>query len=665
MAGTTSGEAPALRSGPVPSGSAWRATRSLVALTLAMALALPGTPFMDAASAAGARYGCGGAPQATRPDDREQRPKARRRGGAKRPTAEPTAPPRVEASPQATPSPDVDMSQDEETALLAGRRPATPTGSVSQPIVLGLGPGRTQRERATAPRVPARRSAAATIPAIPAVAGGRVDGVDVSHWNGLVPFEAVRAAGRGFAFIKATQGTTFVDDTFAMQVANARAAGVIVGAYHFYDYRVGGAAQARHLLRTIGPLGEVGGGLPPVVDIECFEPFGAADQAFVRRELRAFVEVVRRRTGRLPIVYTSAHMWRQVTGDDATFGDSPLWVACWSCEAPTLPTGWSGWTFWQTGSVRLAGVPDRIGEDRYVGDGVALAALVGNQAGSVPLVTRRRAMTLRLDGYGAREVRVAVGGEAWGAWTSTLEGVPVRLPDADGRHAIRIQGRARPGVRVPIPTMTVRLDRKAPRIRSAWPLIALGSTGRRADRHGLVADVRTQGLGAGGRVEATARCEHGTVRVPVTGRRDAGSTGARSRRLPVEGVCRLVATARDVAGNVTQRTGAQRWRIVDAGPGPRLADHRAGVFRFRGIGLALVARRGPDEGRVVVVLDGQRLGILDLRDQLATDTQVVLSIGGLDARSTHTLRLRTITDGTLSASWADITSILVIARGAA
>ena len=29
------------------------------------------------------------------------------------------------------------------------------------------------------------------------------------------------------------------------------------------------------------------------------------------------------------MVYTSTHMWDQVMGNDMTFGDNPLWVACW------------------------------------------------------------------------------------------------------------------------------------------------------------------------------------------------------------------------------------------------------------------------------------------------------------------------------------------------
>ena len=168
--------------------------------------------------------------------------------------------------------------------------------------------------------------------------------------------------------MKATQGTTFVDPAYQRHLVAAREAGLPVGPYHFYDYRVGGRAQADHFIDTVAAGAGMRGSLPLVVDIECFALFGAADQDYVRVELRAFVGRVFERTGRLPMVYTSWYMWRAVTGSDPSFGGLPLWVACWRCPKPALPSGWTDWDFWQVGSIVLPLTGDRLGSDLFDGD---------------------------------------------------------------------------------------------------------------------------------------------------------------------------------------------------------------------------------------------------------------------------------------------------------
>ncbi|MFN8518150.1 MAG: GH25 family lysozyme [Chloroflexota bacterium] len=107
-------------------------------------------------------------------------------------------------------------------------------------------------------------------------------GIDLSLWNERVPFGALRDAGVRFAVIKATQGTTIVDPAYTDHVAAARRQRMHVGAYHFYDYRLGGRAQADHFVDTLVAAGTLRRSLPLVVDVECFAPFGAADRAWVR-----------------------------------------------------------------------------------------------------------------------------------------------------------------------------------------------------------------------------------------------------------------------------------------------------------------------------------------------------------------------------------------------
>src|SRR4051812_1535161 len=58
-------------------------------------------------------------------------------------------------------------------------------------------------------------------------------GIDVSHWDGTINWTSVRAAGKEFAFQKATEGTTYTDPTFTTNMNGGKNAGVLMGAYHF------------------------------------------------------------------------------------------------------------------------------------------------------------------------------------------------------------------------------------------------------------------------------------------------------------------------------------------------------------------------------------------------------------------------------------------------
>src|SRR5207248_2551754 len=63
-----------------------------------------------------------------------------------------------------------------------------------------------------------------------------------------------------------TQGDYYTSKTFATDWANAKGAGVLRSAYHFFDPTVDGVAQANHFLAQ---LGADQGELPAMLDLEC------------------------------------------------------------------------------------------------------------------------------------------------------------------------------------------------------------------------------------------------------------------------------------------------------------------------------------------------------------------------------------------------------------
>ena len=213
------------------------------------------------------------------------------------------------------------------------------------------------------------------LPTGPGPASGPLPGIDVSHWQGEIGWDAVADGGVEFAFIKATEGGDYTDPRFTANWAGARRAGALRGAYHFFRPQTDAMAQAAHFLRTV-PLAP--GDLPPVLDVEVTD--GRSLDA-VAAGVRTWLQEVERATGRRPILYTRASFWTAQMGEG--FGGYPLWVAHYGVASPNVPAGWSGWTFWQHSDAgRVEGISGGVDLDWFNGDREALEAFVAT--GQIP-----------------------------------------------------------------------------------------------------------------------------------------------------------------------------------------------------------------------------------------------------------------------------------------
>ncbi len=211
--------------------------------------------------------------------------------------------------------------------------------------------------------------------------GSVVYGVDVSGYQGSsINWGSVRAAGRVFAFAKASEGTGFTDTSFTHNWPGMRAAGVLRGAYHFFRPSIDGAAQADHFVDVINANGGLApGDLPPVADVEVSDSMSAAT---VISRLHAFLDRVQQRTGRVPMIYTANFFWGSYLGNP-NFTQYPLWVANYGPSCPYLPNAWSDWKFWQdTDAAGVSGIPGGVDGDEFNGTLSDLQAWAGGGGGS-------------------------------------------------------------------------------------------------------------------------------------------------------------------------------------------------------------------------------------------------------------------------------------------
>jgi GH25 family lysozyme M1 (1,4-beta-N-acetylmuramidase) len=180
------------------------------------------------------------------------------------------------------------------------------------------------------------------------------------------------AAGSQFVYVKATEGTTYVNPHFASDYAAARAAHRYVGAYVYARPDRGDpVGQAEHFLRHARFTRDAQT-LVPFVDLEW--PYGNIrtnacydlNPAQLRAWIRAFIDRIEAGVGRKVMIYTNTYWWNPCTGNDTSYGDHPLDIANYTKRSPKLPAGWSTFALWQ---YQPGNPQKRHGHDRDVVNG--------------------------------------------------------------------------------------------------------------------------------------------------------------------------------------------------------------------------------------------------------------------------------------------------------
>ena len=243
-------------------------------------------------------------------------------------------------------------------------------------------------------------------------------GMDVSYYQETINWAAAKAGGIEYSFIRVSDGTTKHDPKFASNWTNAKAAGVIRGAYQFFRPNQDVNTQADILINAIsGDFGQ--GDLPPVIDVEVT---GGVSAATIASRVHQWIDRVHNALGVNPIIYTGFYFWRDSVGSPSGFDNNPLWIAAYVSHCPDIPLHWSQWTFWQytdTGSV--PGVPVAPDMNRFNGSLADLLAFAGGTM-TMPPPTDCPSATMNTTEPDGTCVQAA-SDENWyrcdaGAWTS-------------------------------------------------------------------------------------------------------------------------------------------------------------------------------------------------------------------------------------------------------
>lgn len=184
-----------------------------------------------------------------------------------------------------------------------------------------------------------------------------VRGVDVSHYQGEIDWQVLSQENIDFAYIKATEGSSHVDDKFAANWELAKQTDLVIGAYHFFSFDSPGETQAVNFISQVERLD---GALPPVIDVEYYgdKKVHPPDPAALRRELQVMLDRLEEHYGRPPVIYSTEDVWGQYLA--GYFDAYPLWIR----NVLTKPRIREPWLIWQfTNRARLDGYS---GEETFI-----------------------------------------------------------------------------------------------------------------------------------------------------------------------------------------------------------------------------------------------------------------------------------------------------------
>jgi len=205
------------------------------------------------------------------------------------------------------------------------------------------------------------------VQAFPASSGTRYDGIDVSEWQGEIDFAEVYESGIEIVYIRASEGNGYKDPYYLRNYEGAKDNGIKVGFYHYLTAtnETEALEQAEFFVSVIKGL-----------QIDCrlamdFESFGGLSRQEINDISKAFLDEVKRLSGKETVIYSDAYNAR-FTFNEELAEEYPIWVADYDVTEPG-DGNWDTWVGFQyTDRGRIDGIDGNVDRD-YFTSGILLS----------------------------------------------------------------------------------------------------------------------------------------------------------------------------------------------------------------------------------------------------------------------------------------------------
>lgn len=189
------------------------------------------------------------------------------------------------------------------------------------------------------------------------------EGIDVSNWQGNINFTQVKDSGIEIVYIKASEGTNFIDPYFESNYTNAKANSLKVGFYHYLT-----ATSVYDAQRQADFFASVIAGK----EVDCklamdYEQFFGESKNEINQIAIEFMKRVKQITGKDVIVYSDLNNVINTFGDDVA-NEGKLWLAYYSNTQNLINVG-SSWDTYigiqYTSTGEVSGISGNVDRDRF------------------------------------------------------------------------------------------------------------------------------------------------------------------------------------------------------------------------------------------------------------------------------------------------------------
>lgn len=183
-------------------------------------------------------------------------------------------------------------------------------------------------------------------------------GVDISHHNKKLDWDALKNGGVNFVYIKISEGVGTRDVKAKENALNAASKNIKIGYYHFCrpDSRNGGTiesdarAEANEAISIMTGLPTYH--LPLVLDLEDQKgwdtPLRPKDYLLW---ITTFINLITDKTGVSPIIYSRKEYLDRKLPKNHGLQNIKLWMSYYpvnpDCTKVGIPNGWNDWSIWQ------------------------------------------------------------------------------------------------------------------------------------------------------------------------------------------------------------------------------------------------------------------------------------------------------------------------------
>ncbi|ALN97934.1 glycoside hydrolase [Bacillus phage vB_BpuM-BpSp] len=178
----------------------------------------------------------------------------------------------------------------------------------------------------------------------------KIKGIDISHWQQdrqNIDWKKVANDGVKFAFIKATEGTSYTDPTLKTNASGAKSAGIPIGFYHYAHFKneSQAVAEANYFYSKVK---DIDFQLPLVLDIE-HGSFTSLGKSNVTKLAVKFLETLKAKGANVMVYAYKAFFDSSL--DFNTMKPYGIWYARYTSQESVIPNGVSIWQYTEKGLI--------------------------------------------------------------------------------------------------------------------------------------------------------------------------------------------------------------------------------------------------------------------------------------------------------------------------